>query len=163
MIIGKMEAIEKRFKFYQKSIFFSDLNIEQQQGVKNRLNRNLKLEQTATQMNMAKFQEQPVKPPKTTPSIGNNTITFYSPKVLNRPVTVNPTPLVDPKSQYIENAKHFKTETYLSRLLKAEKSKKFEHKVILGKNPSTENQLIDQHNKPIHAFENIKIKQHIFK
>lgn len=154
-----MEAIEKRFKFYQKSIFFSDFNIEHQQGKTNR--RNL-IEQPAinlTRTHTSISKPQLPKPPKTTSSIQNTNSTFYSPKTLHRPVTVNPTQVYDPKSQFVENAKHFKTETYLSRLLKAENNKKLQPKP-LQKNNNIEN---ETPLKFTSTHENVKIKQHHFK
>ena len=159
MITGKMEAIEKRFKFYQKSIFFSDFNIEHQQG---KTKRNL-IDQPAINLNQTNSsinRTQLAKPPKTTSSIQNNSNSFYSPKTLHRPVTVNPTQVYDPKNQFVENAKHFKTETYLSRLLKTENNKKLQPKPLLQKNINLEN---ETPLKFTSTHENVKIKQHHFK
>ena len=49
----------------------------------------------------------------------HNTPVILSPRVSHRPTTVNAS-LFDPKAHFIESAKHFKNETYLSRLLKTE-------------------------------------------
>jgi hypothetical protein len=164
-----MEAIEKRFRFYQKSIFFSDFNIEQHKKPSQHIEpvgqKNAKKIQFSDQLynplyspnnSMIRPQHNSTKPPKTTPSIGNNTISFYSPKVLNRPVTVNPTPIhiQDPKSHFVEDSKQFKTESYLNRIPKSNELSKPRIQIKTSNN--------DMQTKPAQLFESVKIKQHEF-
>ncbi len=169
MIIGKMEEIDKRFRFYQKSIFFSDLAMDQYERNSRKLNHDQahsgsSLNNRQDLMNNSINKTSSTKPAKTMASIGNNTITFYSPKVLNRPMTVAPTQLVEPKTQFIENVKSStkNADTYLGRLLKSENSKKFTPKPLLGRNPSLDSHLVNE-TFAKQSFENIKIKQHVFK
>lgn len=171
MIIEKMEEIDKRFRFYQKSIFFSDLSLDQydKQSAKPRVHQHQHQQQREQPLSPANGLASAAgkglaKPPKTMSSIGNNTITFYSPKALNRPMTVNPTPLIEPKSQFVESVKNAKAETYLTRLLRSDNGKKFAPKPLLGRNPSLDTHLANQDTfASRQAFENIKIKQHVFK
>lgn len=158
-----MEEIDKRFRFYQKSIFFSDLGLDQYEKSTKRVQQLMSPPSPGVVASVAG--KGLAKPPKTMSSIGNNTITFYSPKVLNRPVTVNPTPLVEPKSQFVESVKNAKAETYLARLPRADNAKKFTPKPLLGRNPSLDSHLANHQDTLAsrQAFENIKIRQHVFK
>lgn len=162
-----MEEIDKRFRFYHKSIFFSDLSLDQcEKNTKRVQQLTSPTSPSALGNGVASLAGKGLaKPPKTMSSIGNNTITFYSPKALNRPMTVNPTPLVEPRSQLVESVKNAKAETYLTRLLRADNGKKFTPKPLLGRNPSLDTHLAN-HQETLasrQAFENIKIKQHVFK
>ena len=143
-----MEALEKRFKFYQKSIFFSEFNTEQQ---KNHKEEHAKLEKKTHDSQLNNQTNKSIL--KGTP---HNTPVILSPRVSHRPTTVNAS-LFDPKAHFIESAKHFKTETYLSRLLKTENNKKLNPKSV----PTKESQMSEPPLRP-QAYENIKIKQHVF-
>jgi len=170
MTLEKMETIEKRFRFYQKSIFFSDFNIEQQKKFNNQIqpvSSSKKLPFSDRLYNplyspnncMTRPEKNFTKPPRTTPSIGNNTISFYSSKVLNRPVTVNPTPIQvndtnQVKGNFVDNSKQYKAEIYLNRLLKNNDSKRYKPELKTSKS--------DLQIKSTQLFEGIKVNQYGF-